>query len=336
MKFKNLLLIIIIATLTFSCAKPNDPAKENNVLKIFNILETGGYAYDFDVSDELLFAAEDQRGFSIHNLVSGSMYCHVDTLFDDFPNPFENVRKIAGSVDDDILIVYERYGNPAALNIYDISDPFIPEWKTQNISQTSDVQKILLTENQNNDLEIFWTNDNSLNIATYNNTWTNEATIDLPNTTGGSSVQGFDFNQDLFVVAGSQFGVHIIDRNTDELILTYDTIGEAVDVKLVDNLAYIALWEEGYLLLDITDPADPIEIHQENVGENIYTVDVKNNKMVLSSHTGGVLLFDVLDDTEPVLLGNLRESDIGYTYKANFEGDHIIASTRTGIIIIEY
>jgi hypothetical protein len=330
MKIKNLCLILIIAATIFGCAQPNEPAENDNNLHIFNILETSGYAQDFDVSDELLFVAEDQRGFSIYNLVSGSMYCHLDTLYDDTPNPYENVRKIAGSVDEDFLMVYDRYGSPASFNIYDISDIQNPQFLFNMASNTSNVQKILLDESLDV-MEIFWTNSSSFNVATYENTWTNTATIDFPN-----SVAGFDFTESLFVVAAYQSGIHIIDRATNQTLITYDTIGEATDVKIVDNYAFIALWEEGYLLLDLTDPTNPIEIHQENVGENIYTIDAKDDKLLLSSHTGGVLLFDVSENTNPCLLGKLSENDIGYTYKASFVGEQIIASTRTGVIISDY
>lgn len=331
MRFNKLLFVFFVPIIISACAQPNEPAVDNNSLQVYNIIETNGYAYDFDVSDELLFVAEDQRGFSIHNFASGSLYCHEDTLFDNTPDPFENVRKIAGYADDDFLLVYDRYGSPASFNIFGIDDLQNPVFLFNMTSNTADVQKVLVNENAESELNIFWTNSNHFNIATYENNWLNDATIDFPN-----SVAGFDLNSEIIVVAGNQAGIYIVDKASQQILLTYDTISEAVDVKLVDNYAFVALWEEGFLILDLSDPANPVEINQENVGENIYTIDVHDDLMLLSSHTGGVMLFDISDASTPTLLGKLKENDIGYTYKASFEEEYIVASTRKGIVIIEY
>ncbi len=331
MNVRNFIMSIFVLILILSCAQPNEPAHNTGLLQIYDVIKTSGYAFDFDVSDELLFVAEDQVGFSIHNFVSGSVYCHVDTLFDDNPNPFENVRKIAGSIDYNFLMVYDRYGSPASYNIYDISDIQNPIFLFNAISNTSNVEKILLDES-GDQLEIFWTNNNSLNKVVYENElWSNTATIGFPN-----SVNGFDFNDEMFVVAGYQVGVYFVDRNTEEIIYVFDTVGEALDVKLVDNLAFIALWSQGFLILDITDPLDPHPVCHHFVGDNIYTVDIKDDLLVLSSHSGGVFLYDISNLSQPELLGNLRKSDITYTYKATFENGFIAASTRQGLVKISY
>lgn len=334
MKLMNLLLMILTSILLINCAQPNEPASINSGLQIFKQIETFGYAFDFDVSGELVFIAEDQRGFSIYNYLSATRYCQVDTLFDETPNPFENVRKIAGSVQDNFLLVYDRYSSPGSFNIYDISDYQNPNFLFVPTSNTANVQKVVIDINEENIREIFWTNNGTsatFNIATYDNFWQNTATIVFPN-----SISGFDYNDEMYVVAGEQYGIYFVDRATQEIIDFYNTPGEALDVKLVDNLAFVALWVKGFAILDISDPNSPTTILQHDVGDNIYTVDVKDDYLVLSSHSGGVFLYDISDLTAPRLLGNLRKSDISYTYKAAFHDDKIFASTRDGLVVLSY
>ncbi|HPR17101.1 MAG TPA: hypothetical protein PLD62_02530 [Candidatus Cloacimonadota bacterium] len=329
MKLKKFGFMLLMMFLLVSCAQPNDPAENESALKIYNTIETEGYAFDFAVSDELLFIAEDQCGFSIYNFVSGSMYCHIDSLNDG--TLYENVRKIAGSADKNVMIVYDRYGEHARFDVFNISDLINPLFLISNISNTSDVQKIVTSKNSDNNAQFTWTSANSFSIASYDENWSNEVAVDFAN-----SVGGFDFNDEIAVIAAEQSGLHFVDLATEETLLTYDTIGEALDVKLVDNYAFVALRQEGFMILDITDPVHPVEIHQEDVGEIIYTIDVKDNFMLLSSHSGGVMLYDISDLTEPELAGRLSDNKIGYTYKAAFAGDYIVASTRVGVVIIEY
>jgi hypothetical protein len=327
MKFYRLLLPVVIA-LIFGCATPNEPATDSGQLQIQKLISTYGYAFDFDLADEILFIAQDQRGFSIHNYISGSEYVHQEVQANG--NPFENVRHIAGSISDNFMLVYDRYGSPANFAVYDVSNLFDPQYQTTSISNTSNVQMVKL-DMVNNQRQIYWTNGSSFNIATYTTNWINDLTLNFPN-----SVNGFDYDDNLLVVAGYQYGIYFVDRDTNEILGTYNTVGEALDVKLVDNLLFAALWAEGFLILDISDLAKPQKIYQKNIGDNIYKIDVKDDYLLLSSHIGGVFLYNIEDITEPELVGNLRRSDMDYTYSARFHEENILASTRKGIYVLSY
>ncbi len=77
-----------------------------------------------------------------------------------------------------------------------------------------------------------------------------------------------------------------------------------------------------------------MHVYAKNTSELIYTVDAENEYLVLSSHAGGVILYDISEIAEPKLLDSIDDSEIGYTFKAEIHNGQIFASTRTGVYII--
>jgi len=323
MKLNGFYLILLMGIILFSCAKPNEPAGTTGSLKIEEVFTTGGYARGFAVSDEYIFIAEDQRGFSIYNYISGTQLCHRDT-FDG--NYFESTKNIVGSVSEDLLIIYDNI----TLYVFDISDIQNPIYSTLNLQGgTTGIEKIVLEENPTGGVDLYWTSGNVIKVGTLDGSWNNNISHDFPDDVGG-----FDFNSDIIAIGGEQFGIHILDQSTELLVATIETPGEALDVKIVDNYLIAAIREEGFTIYDISDISNPIHIVTEDTADIIYTVDSEGNYLVLSSHAGGVIVYDISEIAEPKFIGSLDDSAIGYTFKAEIINGRIFASTRTGVHVI--
>ncbi|MBL7149716.1 MAG: hypothetical protein ISS80_06545 [Candidatus Cloacimonetes bacterium] len=325
--WQKLTILSFIIMLFSGCAKPNEPSV-NGALSVERYIETGGYVWDISVSDSLIFITEDQAGFSIYNYLNNNFVCQVDSLHA-LNIPYENVRKIEAVDEEELLFVYDRYGSPASIDIFNITNRVEPLFLFRISDNTGDVEKMITIPNPNSGADLYWSNSNSLIFGTYDQIWVGNAEYEFQN-----SISGFDFNSDYLIIAAQQLGIHIVERTTGEVVCTMGTPGEALDVKIVDNYAYVALREAGFAVFDITDEAAPELIYLEDVDEHIYTVDYENDYLVLGSHAGGVYLYDVSNPADPKFLGNIDNDIIGYTYEAEIYNGRIFAATRQGVYIL--
>ncbi|MCK4654491.1 MAG: hypothetical protein KAU01_08595 [Candidatus Cloacimonetes bacterium] len=331
---KEITVCIVLIIILTSCAKPSEPSIFDEALSIEFLFPTGGYARDISVSDSLLFIAEDQQGFSIYNYLTRTQICHFDTLFIFNPVPFENVRKISVVENEVFLFVYDRYGSPPSINIFDITDISEPDCVFRIQSNTGNIEDMYSHTNSGGGVTLNWTNNgvnsNSINFRESNDNWEEGIEYSFPN-----SISGFDMNEEYIVIAAQQYGFHIVDKNSGEVLSTTDTPGEALDVKIVDNYVCLAIREAGLAIFDISNVSNPEMVYIKDIGELIYTIDAENDYLVLSSHAGGIYFFDISDIENPGYLGKVDKDNIGYTYKAVFKNGKVFAATRQGVYILD-
>ncbi len=327
---KLTILSFIIVSLS-GCAKLNEPSI-HGALSVERHIETGGYVWDIFVSDSLIFIAEDQAGFSIYNYLNNNFVCIVDSLHAPWNTPMGNVRKILAAENEEFLFVYDRYGSPASINIYNITDISEPECIFRIQSNTGNVECIYSYANSGGGVTLNWINNldgNTINIRESNDNWIAGNAYNFQN-----AISEFDLTEDYFIIAAQQLGIHIAKRTTGEVVCTMDTPGDASDVKIVDSYVFVALREAGFAVFDITDEAAPELIYLEDVDEHIYTVDCEDDYLVLGSHAGGVYLYDVSNPADPKFLGNIDNDIIGYTYEAEIYNGRIFAATRQGVYLL--
>ena len=316
-------LIIIFFT---SCAKPNEvpDVAENNALSIEHFYPTVGYCYDVFATDSLLYIAEDQGGYSIYNYETQSQRCHYNT-------DIENIRMIFPIEEKNLLFVYDIYGSPAGIDVYDISDITAPT--TEGIppiwDDTQQLEDMYFELRADNNINVYWSRYAEYTHGIYGNLWINSGAIDtFPN-----SVAGFDIDEQFIYLSGEQVGIYIAEKGINEVANTINTVGSALDVKKVDDYIFVADRQEGFSVYNVADIMNPEFVYSNNLGELIYTVEIEDNIMVLTSHSGGIYVYDITNVTEPELLGNL-DDELGYTYKSVIKNGKVFAGTRTGVFEI--
>ena len=325
---KRTIYFTIVGLLIFftgSCAKPNEVPDVTNALTIEHFYPTVGYAFDVFVTDSLMYVAEDQGGFSIYNYET-----HLQRSY--FNDQIENIRMIFPIEEKNLLFVYDVYGSPAGIEVYDISDIANPT--TDNVppilSDTQGLEDMYFELNDNDDIDVYWSKLAQISYGIYGNLWLELGTFDLfPN-----SVAGFDIDEQYIYLTGEQVGIYITDKATGEILNTIDTQGSALDVKKVDDFLFVADRQEGFSIFNVADIMNPELVYSKNLGELIYNVEIEDDYLVLTSHSGGVYLYDISDPSAPELLGNL-DDELGYTYKAVIKNGKIFAGTRTGVFEID-
>ncbi len=325
--------IIIIFCLFFglflllSCAKPNEPASVEGSLNIERHFEVSGYARDIFVSDSYLYIAEDQAGYTIYDLITNDTISHHESFIMDVdPIMFENVRAISACEEENLLFVYDQYGSPASINVFDMTDKTDPEHIDHIISNTGGIIQLESGVSPNGGVDLHWTSGTKYTFGRFDIYFQDNYFYEFQN-----SIERFDFDASRIYISAEQLGFHIVDKSNGDIKSTTDTDGEALDVKLVDNYVIVALRQAGFAVYDVSDSLATTLVCQKETNEYIYTIDIEGDNMVLGSHSGGVYLYNISDITRPVLVGNLNSDKIGYTYKAVLHNNKIYASTRQGV-----
>lgn len=318
---KLLLVIPIVITIVLcTCAKWVEPITYKDILEIEHIYSTTGYARDAYISDSLIYIAEDQAGFSIYDRNNDTLICH-------YYGSIENARLIAAVEEESLLFVYDIYGSPAAISVFDISNPTNPIVKPPITGQTSDIEEMKCFHSPGGGVDIIWIHSDKYQFGNYVNIWMGSYSYDFPN-----ALAGFDLDSLYIYLAGEQRGLYIADKNSGNIISETDTQGEALAVKVVDNYAYIAAKEEGLQVIDISDIENPELVYSFDTSGWAQSVDVEEDYLVVGSGGGGLYLFDVSDKANPEFLDRIDDSEIGYTYKAILSNGEIFVATKIGVV----
>ncbi|MCD4818591.1 MAG: hypothetical protein K8S23_07850 [Candidatus Cloacimonetes bacterium] len=320
MKRYLILLIIFVVILLGSCAIPNEPKIDNDQkLEIETYYQTVGYARDVYVTNENVFIAEDQAGFSIFNL-DGSFILQYTASID-------NARLITVLEEDSLLFVYDIYSDPAAILVFDISN--LPEIsiKPPITGQTGGIEDLIIKRNEESgDNEVSWTYENKVRFGTYNGIWEGQANFNSYQ----NSVAGLDYSEENIFVCGEQIGVYISSRETSDLQNTINTAGQALDVRFVDNKIFVACREEGLEIIDVLDIQNPNLIYSTDTSGYAQSIDVEGDILAVASGGGGLYVYDISNLENVTLIGNLS-AEIGYTYKTFIKNGKIYAATKDGV-----
>ncbi|MCF7859024.1 MAG: hypothetical protein K9N07_06855 [Candidatus Cloacimonetes bacterium] len=331
MKYKGITLLSIILLIIVSCAKPNEPASIEGSLTIEHVYSTIGYARDISITSSNLYIAEDQAGYSIYDLSSKELISrHTSFIMEIDPIMFENVRAVSADEENELLFVYDRYGSPASISVFDMTDKIDPEFIFQISGNTSGIIQLRSGPSTLGGTDLTWTNGSTYNFGRFDELWLGSNAFGFQN-----SVGGFDLNEAHIFLAAEQLGFHIVDRSNGDLLSTTDTEAEALDVKIVDSHAIVALRQGGFAVYNVSNISDPVLERYVETNDFIYNIDIEGNNLVLGSHSGGVYHYDITDITNPVLTGNLNSDIIGYTFKVKIKNNKIYASTRHGVYEIK-
>ncbi len=316
---KYLLFLFLIILLLVSCADFLEPIFNNGELVIEAIIPTIGFARDVYVSDDFIYIAEDQAGFSIYNKLDNQ-------LINQYYGNIENARLIQAVDEIKQVFVYDQYGSPAAIMVYDITDPTNPVELPPITGQTGGIEALVCDIQPDNSVDILWAHGNSYQYGNYNNIWLGSYAYNFPN-----AVEGFDIVDTLLFITGEQRGLYITNRNNGDIISEVNTPGTAVDVKVHGNHAYVADKEFGISVIDISDITQPELVYSHDTSGYAKRIDAEGDYLVVASGGGGVYLFNISDRAKPEFADRWDDSDIGYTYDVDMHNGEVFVATREGV-----
>ncbi len=108
--------------------------------------------------------------------------------------------------------------------------------------------------------------------------------------------------------------VDISDPASPEIAGTYEITGNAYGVHVSGDHAYLAyivpeccgyVGDTGLLVIDITDPADPVAVGSCNTPGNAFDVYVSGKYAYVAAGQAGLQVVDISEPTSPVFVGSL-------------------------------
>ncbi|MHA1552571.1 MAG: LVIVD repeat-containing protein [Candidatus Heimdallarchaeaceae archaeon] len=113
------------------------------------------------------------------------------------------------------------------------------------------------------------------------------------------------------------------------------TGGSAVCVEVIDDIAYLTDDFTGFHIIDVSSPADPVELAFENIPNSyFFDLDMDSNRAYVTSLFQGLFIYDISDPTNPIEIGRFNDDRTysqGIIYKNNLV---YIADGNDGLEII--
>ncbi|MDD5626100.1 MAG: DUF2341 domain-containing protein [Patescibacteria group bacterium] len=129
-----------------------------------------------------------------------------------------------------------------------------------------------------------------------------------------------------------------ISTFTPEIISSFDTPGNAWDVKVktigASTYAFVADYTGGGLrIINVTDPANPVEVSSIGSGNAFKSVDVVGNYVYLAVEGSDLYIYDISNIAVPFFVGNY--SIINYeAYDLQAIGNYVYLANRQGGLYI--
>ncbi len=315
--------IMLVTVLIMGCAKATEPIKveQKSYLSVEFVYPTVGVPQDMIVTDDYIFLAEDQAGFSIYDIENKSLLNRQKTKpedpFSDNVEYFSNIRQLSYIPEKDLLLVFDRY-SPTSIYVYDVSDINDLDYLGNNIGGDLGSIQFLQSyydEAQDKLMVAIATTNSRFRYGTIEPEWNYVFdTIDypLPN-----AIRNFQIVDDYVYFAGAQRGLYLYDKSSMSLVSETNITGEALDVKVKGDYAYVVCKQEGLRVVDISDKDNPvwIEDYYYNTTGFAQSIDIEGDYLVVGSGGGGIYLFDIGTTPEkPVFLERMTTSVVDYVY----------------------
>ncbi len=113
-----------------------------------------------------------------------------------------------------------------------------------------------------------------------------------------------------------------------------DTPGACYDVHVTGDLAYVANYNSGLRVIDVSDPTDPTEIGSCYTPGRAYDVTVAGDYAYVAAGSGGLHVVDISDPTDPGVVTSYGASDEarGVAVSGNYA---YVADRASGLLVID-
>lgn len=159
--------------------------------------------------------------------------------------------------------------------------------------------------------------------------------FDSPGSTRGQGV--FAAPPYLYLADGQ--GIRILDTSDPATPLEvgfYDTLGFALDLQVIDDLAYVAAREGGLSIGNLADPGEPQHLSQFFDAGSVHVLDVQisGSYAYVAMESLGLRVVDVSQPANPVEVGSLETG--GMAEALELSGTHLyLADGEQGVRVID-
>ncbi len=333
---KHILLLAAVLLILSGCARRNPAWQDQDALTLLKQVQVVGDPVDLSFDDDYIFVAQDQGGISVIDATDYSQRWWAEVYPPSADAVLARIRNISAVGEHKLLFLGEYYAADK-IRIIDYSDPDSLKLHDSITGGTDNLMSMsfnaIPSPTDNNIVEGFFAvggSEPKVLYARYNG----DLYLGTDYSIGMTPwvPEGTDANSNYVFVAAQQRGLLIYDRATRLKVGEIALPGEAQQVKVVGNYAYVASRQGGLNVVNVGAPTEPLLVKTFDTSGYATTVDVQGNLAAVSSGGGGVYLFDVSTPGNPVLKQNL--SSAGYTNNAKFyQGKLVVAARDQGVLI---
>ncbi|MBN9694017.1 MAG: hypothetical protein J0M24_27560 [Verrucomicrobia bacterium] len=139
--------------------------------------------------------------------------------------------------------------------------------------------------------------------------------------------------QNVFV-AGGLAGLEVFDLTQSQRIAQLGLEGDVHDLVVVNQTAYLAVFDQGLVVVDISNPANPVKLAQFSTLGPCLALSVQHNVAYLANGVGGLACVDVSAPANPQLLGQLDTAgEAAGIFVTN--GIAYVADGSAGLVLID-
>lgn len=149
--------------------------------------------------------------------------------------------------------------------------------------------------------------------------------LELPGTSVDISLDG-DF---AYVAADSIWVVNIADPFLPKVVSHFSVDGIPIDVVARGGRTYVAVYNSGLLIYDVSNPQNPQRINHLTIPA--YRIAVIDSLLFVASGSNGVVILDVAGPQHPVELSRIPLYSAGIAVK----GSNVYVATDTGLAIVD-
>ena len=336
---KYILLSLVLASIfLWGCAKATDPLENVDVVTVERIYETVGIPEDMIITDAVIYVAEDQAGFSIFDRTAGALASRI-TMQDDFIH-LSNIKQLGYAEYYQKLFVFDRYG-PTRILVYSVEDIYNPQWIHQIIGgDLASINYLEINNYEDGNIELSIANTNS--IFRYGEILPPGSEepyfLALQQYPMPNAIRKFHIVDQYAYFAGAQRGMYIFDMESRTLLSELNMTGDALDIRVKGDYAYIVAKQEGLLIADISDKSNPVWLEENSLSTVGWAqaIDLESDYLVVGSGSGGVYLYDIgQDPARPRLLQRIPSSVVDYVLLVEIKDSKIFVAGRyQGITVL--
>ncbi|NPD90180.1 MAG: hypothetical protein HGN29_15825 [Asgard group archaeon] len=268
---------------------------------------TGALYYHVDVKDEIVYFTEyDTKRF-----------CSLDVQDPTRPISLANYSVTDGhdfEIQEDIAYLSTwEYG----MEIVDISNPSNPtkisEYVSDSISHVKVVEDYIYASKHN-------TSDSFYEIIDISDPTQPEKVKEFCKGQGAKPFISGDFAY-FGVRSLSQTQTHfrvydISNPSNPELISEYNSSEEiyVYDIYVENDLAFYALANNGFMIIDFSDIANPVEVYTYENGNSIWRLHVEEDILIISNDIAGMKILDITNKTNPVEVASFYDGGSSYSF----------------------
>jgi len=127
--------------------------------------------------------------------------------------------------------------------------------------------------------------------------------------------------------------VTINPRDPISILGSYNTPGDAYDVALSDDYAYVADGESGLVIVNVINPELPTLAGSYDTAGYAYDVALSDGYAYVADNNNGLAIVDITSPSSPKYVG--RYDTPGYAYEVFTEGNYAyVADSENGLVIL--